>query len=404
MPFMNFRKLLAPAFCALFLLACAPAFAKDRPVPDPLDPEIEKLVSQGLSDIQGLELDRAEGAFDKVLELYPGQPYGYFGRALVAYSRLIYQEEQSDPGLEELFFSRMQEAIDKGEKWLEVHPNDPNAYLCVGSMYGVRAVLYIHAHRWLKAYFSGKKGMKLINRALEIDPQFYDAYIGPGLYEYQAGNLTGVVKLLSKLIGKADVNSGLEKLKIVVEKGKYLNTASKLLLIDAYTQYNRPFTNGKAALVYARELRQQYPHQPLIHFVEATALYVSGDYEATKLSGEDFMRKVEENAPYYRKSYFGRGCITVGTAAFALRQYDQAEHWFKRGADNVDPKHPDRWGVWCIVRLGNLYDLKGDRAKALEYYKHALTMQDLWGYMDFVREFLKKPYTEKDFPGQLAPY
>ncbi|NLO91333.1 MAG: hypothetical protein GX410_05010 [Elusimicrobia bacterium] len=399
------RLLLCSAALLLAVGAFTPALAKkDCLAPEKLDPEIERLFAQGIDNIQNLEVDKADTAFDTILKNFPGQPYGYLGRALTAYSRLIYQEEQSDPGLERLFHERMQEAIDKGEEWILQHPCDPNAHLCVGSMYGVRAVLYIHGHHWIKAYFSGKKALKIINRAIEIDPEFYDAYIGPGLYEYEAGSLTGVVKLLSKLIGKADVQSGLDKLRLVVEKGRYLNTMAKLLLIDAYTQHDRPFTNGPQALVYARQLREKYPAQPLIHFVEATALYVSGDYENTKKSGEEFMRKVEEGAPYYRKSYYGRGCITAGTAAFVLHQYALAEEWFRKGAANVDPAHPDRWGVWCYVRLGNLYDLLGQRKEALEAYNKALSMKDLWGFADFVREYTKKPFTEKDFPGQLAPY
>jgi hypothetical protein len=65
--------------------------------------------------------------------------------------------------------------------------------------------------------------------------------------------------------------------------------------------------------------------------------------------------------------------------------------------------HSARWGVWAIVRLGNVYDLKGARDKAVEFYKEAKAYKDDWGFSESIAKYLKKPFAEAELPGTLPP-
>ena len=88
------------------------------------------------------------------------------------------------------------------------------------------------------------------------------------------------------------------------------------------------------------------------------------------------------------------------------KKYDEAADYFARAAATLKEDasaHPARWGVWAIVRLGNVHDLKGARDKALGFYKEAKAYKDEWGFSEAIAGYLKKPFAETQLPGTLPP-
>jgi tetratricopeptide (TPR) repeat protein len=62
----------------------------------------------------------------------------------------------------------------------------------------------------------------------------------------------------------------------------------------------------------------------------------------------------------------------------------------------------------CWLRLGNLYDLLGQRERAVEGYQHALTEPDAWyGALNsthaLARHHLQRPFTESEILAELRP-
>ena len=51
-----------------------------------------------------------------------------------------------------------------------------------------------------------------------------------------------------------------------------------------------------------------------------------------------------------------------------------------------------RWLTFAYLRLGEVYDLKGDRQKALEYYNKVLARPHFWGSHREARQYLKEPF------------
>jgi len=383
-------------FSLVLALACPPVFS--APLPEDLDVR----VSSGINDIHSLEFDAAEKEFSAILDKYPGQPYGYFGLAMTSWARLEYAHEESSPEMDALFAERTETAVKKGEEWLKKNPLDASAHVCVGGMYGLRSRLALMKHRWIRAYFDGKKGLSHMNKAIKLDPQFYDAYLGPGMYEYYAGTLPAVVRILAKLFISGDPDKGIGYLKLVKEKGKYTATAAKLLLIEIYTQTASKYANPALALEWAKELRQAYPGNPMIHFVEIVSLYEAGKMEEVKAEAEDYAKKIDENAPFYRKIYAPRALLALGTAYFAEKQWEKAAEYFTAASQSAEPGQ-NRWAVWALVRLGNVQDLEGDRKEAISFYKKALSYKDRWGFKEYISRYISKPYKLSEVPGQLPP-
>ncbi|OIO00237.1 MAG: hypothetical protein COX65_04385 [Elusimicrobia bacterium CG_4_10_14_0_2_um_filter_56_8] len=395
------RKLILIA--ALFFSASA-VMAKP-PKYEPLPEDLRILSKQGIDAIYSVNIPEARKYFKEGLEKYPQHPYPHFGMAMATWATLEYLEDESDPKLEKAYGEQTDGAIEIAQAWIKKHPGDANAYLCLGGMYGLRARLAVQQHRWVKAYFDGKKAISNTRKSLKIDPELYDAYLGLGMYEYYAGTLPGAIKLFATFFLRGNAEKGLEYLNICKDKGFFNALGAKLLLIEIYTQPGK-FSNPAIAVKWARELRAEFPVHPQMHFVEIVSLFEDKRYEESRSESFLYLKAVNENQPAYRKRYLPRVLTAIGTTYMVEKKYEEAAVYFARAAATLkdDPKaHPARWGVWAIVRQGNVSDLLGARDKAVEYYKRAKTYKDEWGFEESIDGYLKNPFEETMLPGTLPP-
>ncbi|OGR67493.1 MAG: hypothetical protein A2081_05720 [Elusimicrobia bacterium GWC2_61_19] len=396
------KKLILTAALSL----CAGAALAATPKYEPLPEDLRLLSKKGIDAIYSVDIPEARKNFEAALAKYPEHPYPHFGMAMTKWATLEYLEDESDPKLEKEYEAMTAEAIDVGLAWTKKHPGDANAYLCLGGMYGLQARLAVLQHRWWRAYVDGKKAISNTRRSLKIDPELYDAYLGLGMYEYYAGTLPGVIKIFAKLFLSGDANEGIRQLTVCKEKGYFNALAAKLLLIEIYTQTGSKYANPDLAVKWSRELRAQYPVHPQMHFVEIVSLYEDKLYEESRKEALAYLKAVNDGVPAYRKRYLPRVLTAIGTTYLVDKKYDEAADYFGQAAATLkeDPSaHPARWGVWAIVRLGNVYDLKGARAKAMEFYKQARAYNDEWGFSESIANYLKKPFSELELPGQLPP-
>ena len=396
------KKLLLTAVLAL----CAAAASAGVPGSEPLPQDLRELSKKGIEAIYAVDIPEAVKNFSEALKRYPEHPYPHFGMAMTRWATLEYLEDESDPGLEKEYGKMTDEAIEIGEAWIKKHPGDANAYLCLGGMYGLRARLGVLQHRWISAYFQGRKALNYTRKSLKIDPELYDAYLGLGMYEYYAGTLHGAIKVLAKILMKGDARKGIEMLNLCKEKGYFNALAAKLLLIEIYTTTGSPYTNSRDAVKWSKELRAAYPNHPQMHFVQIVSLYEDKQYAESRREALDYLKAVNENRAPYRRRYLPRVLTAIATTYLVEKKYDEAADYFAQAAATLkeDPKaHPARWGVWAIVRLGNVSDLKGLRDKALAYYREAQAYKDDWGFSESIEKYLKKPFSAAELPGTMPP-
>ena len=399
---MKINFFLQAALACLLAIGAAAETAAYEPLPEDL-----RLISKkGIDAIYAVDLEEALKQFNLVLQKYPEHPFPHFGIAMAKWAHLEYLEDESDPKLEKEYGALTDKAVDVGLAWIKKHPGDANAYLAVGGIYGLRARLAVLQHRWFKAYFDGKKGINNTRKAVKIDPALYDGYLGLGMYEYYAGTLPGVVKFFSKLLMSGDAQKGLEYINLCRQKGFYNALGAKLLLIEIYTQPRSKYANTALAVKWSRELRAAYPVHPQMHFVEIVSLFEDKKYEESRKESLAYLKAISDGVPVYRRRYLPRVLTAIATTYLVEKKYPEAADYFARAAATIkeDPSlHPARWAVWAIVRQANVFDLMGNRAKAVEKYKEAKTFKDEWGFSEFIDNYLKKPFAVTDLPGSLPP-
>ena len=143
-----------------------------------------------------------------------------------------------------------------------------------------------------------------------------------------------------------------------------------------------------------------------MHFVQIVSLFEDKQYAETRKEALEYLKRVEDGMPAYHKKFLPRILTAIGATYLAEKNYEDAQTYFQRAADTLkdDPKgQPVRWAVWALVRVGNTWDLKGNRAKAVQIYKEARAYKDEWGFYETIDNYLDKPFSALALPGPLPP-
>jgi aminopeptidase N len=87
----------------------------------------------------------------------------------------------------------------------------------------------------------------------------------------------------------------------------------------------------------------------------------------------------------------------LGDIYFKLRNYNASMEEFRRTLDgDLDPKWTE---VWSHLTLGMIFDVTGQRDRALNEYQRALQTNDnTQGALDRANEYIKKPYAAENKP------
>jgi tetratricopeptide (TPR) repeat protein len=243
-------------------------------------------------------------------------------------------------------------------------------------------------HEWVSAYFAGKRGHKRLKEALELNPELYDAYLGLGIYDYYTDTLSGVQAVLAAMLIHGDKKRGLKELQMAIDHGEHARVEAMCFLVEIYTtEENTP----AKALPLAQALHKEFPQSPAMHLIEVSTLYTMKAWEDMLPLAEDLLQKSEKEDPWYTHRYIppARYCIGV------------AKLWDKHDADGTyaemekilaDGEGSSRWITFARLRRGQIYDLRGDRLKALQDYRAVLSRPDFWDAHKEARQYLKDPF------------
>ncbi len=367
-----------------------------------LPPDVMQYATEGINGVYSLDFDTAQTNIEKVFSEYPDHPFAHFGNAMIAWSRYEYEYELSDDRQREVFEQILDDAITGIKRWIKQYPDDPNGYMGIGALYGLRAMFSMRNRSWITAYFSGRKAIKNLEKSLELDPTYYDAYFGLGIYQYYAGTLPSVIKILAKIVAiKGDPDEGVAQLNLARKKAHFTSDSAKLILIEVQNTRTGKYYAPQKSLEYIRELRAKYPKNPLMHYVEIICLYETANYDEVTVQAEEFLKRIGKD-PFYKDIYISRAYTALGTVQMQKGNFEQARALFEKRKEAIQHQEPSRWGVWNEVRLGQVYDVLGEREKAMKQYKDVLSFDDKWGFDDSVKKWIQTPY-QVPLSGDVGP-
>src|SRR5207253_363973 len=153
---------------------------------------------------------------------------------------------------------------------LKQSPRDPEALYFLGATEGLKATFEEAVERrHFAALKDGSDAVDKHREVIKLDPNYHDAEITIGLYDYTVGALPLPAKLIAGVVGfRGSKKRGLATLERVAKEGRWIHDEAKTLLIVLYTREKR---FGEAA-AYARELAAKYPRNYLYRLEAADAL------------------------------------------------------------------------------------------------------------------------------------
>lgn len=375
------RSRLRNAAAALVLAAaCAPGAGAAKP-------ELKAEVEAGIDALYRMEFDEAARHCDRMRALEPGHPFGEFGHTAVLWARYIYGSELGDDSLLGPIEEQVRRTVETGRAWVKAHPGDAEALMALGAAEGILGRMYATRRQYIRGYLSARSAMKATRAAVEADPSLVDAQLGLGMYDYYTDLYPRMIRPLAKVILRGDRARGIERLRLVAERGSWGKMAAKMLLVEISLHDPYGARDPELAVKLMSEVRQRYPTSAMLHSAQLAALYQAGRVDEAHLGALEFLRKVEEGR--YRRFDEAKGRVFLAAALWALKRPEDALTSYLKAA-GLKPRN--RWSVWALVRAGHVLDLLGRRTEALLAYKEAATEPDRWGYKEYADKALKRPF------------
>src|SRR5262249_37639315 len=123
--------------------------------------------------------------------------------------------------------------------------------------------------KFVSAIHNGSKGIDYHRKVIKLDPEYADAYLSIGLYDYIVGSLPLPFKLMAAMGGvHGSRKRGIDELQIAVTKGKFASDDARTMLVALYErdgQYDK-------ALGLLNDLSGRYSQNYLYSLERAVAL------------------------------------------------------------------------------------------------------------------------------------
>lgn len=353
----------------------------------------DQLVSQGVKQIYNLEFENAEKTFSQFKKEFPKHPAGKFFDAMVIWWKIMIDLDNEK--YDDAFIDKLDDAIDYCEDLLDKNPNNADALFFKGGSLGFRGLLYSIRESWFKAAGDGAEALPIVTKVYKTDSTNVDVQLGFGIYNYFAVALPEqypVIKPLMVFIPKGDKKKGLAQLDYAARKGKYAHYEARFTLLKLYSMFEK---NYDKALYYANWLLDDFPNNPVFHRYLGQVQIKKYGYQMAGATFKDIYDRCNKGMFGYNKKVKREATYYLGVKSKLDKDIDQAIKYFEdseRLSSELDEDEESGFYINAVLYLGQLNDLKGNRAKAKKYYEKVLDMPDYGEAQSKAEQYLKNPY------------
>jgi tetratricopeptide (TPR) repeat protein len=240
---------------------------------------IEK-IRQAMDAYYRMDDQRAENIFNETISKWPHAPLPYLFKGGFYLNILRYRNqnrEEENQKLKDKIISLNDRVIDIARNRISEDPDDVDALYCLGGAYGNTGRAYILNGQWWKGFWKGKKGFKILKKVVKKDPDYYDAYLGLGIYHYFTAILPKIAKFISFLLGgpMGDKEKGIREFELVRDNSILLAIEARkiLLRVSRWEEDWDGFYNG------SKWLAEHYPENPHFQIPYLYGLTQNSSYE-----------------------------------------------------------------------------------------------------------------------------
>ena len=274
----------------------------------------------------------------------------------------------SELGLE--FHTLVEDAVSRAEALVKREGRDRDALYFRGAAEGVLSAYYASIeHSYYRSYRAGKRAKHYHERLLELDPDYADACLLPGIYEYTVATLPRTVKLAGFLIGiRGSRERGLALVERAVAEGKRSRWVSRLSL-SVLRQREKKY---RSALRILRELEDAFPKNPLLPLERGSVQLLRKNWRAARSAFEQVELRQQAGMPNYGLVAPSLVKLKIAESFLFAKEYAKARESLNQAL--LIPDVPDRIRAVIFLRLGMALDGLGRRDAARWDYRRALEL------------------------------
>jgi hypothetical protein len=367
---------------------------------------LDPLVKDAYSRFYLLDFPGATERFERFHEMHPGDPQP----TALLLNAMLFQElyrldlldttfyandgflsgrhaTQEDPKTRDRILGLADEAVREADWRISQNPNDIDALYARGWARALKCTYIAMVERGFSTGFRlATKARDDETRVLHLDPDYVDAKLVTGIYEYVVGALPLPFKFLIGFAGITGSKSkGMEMLNDVANRG-ILSSVEARTVIALFLRREAKY---KEAVQVVRILVNDHPHNYLFRLEEANLRKDAGE----GMDAVQAYQEIVDNAarPGFFVSarleltYFG-----LGDALRGQRHYSDAAVAYERAAStsNVGTELKIR----SLVAAGQCRDLNGERQLAIQNYQAAIDAGPNTSRADTARKYLNSPY------------
>ena len=362
------------------------------------------MVKEGLDYVYNLEYAKGDALFMKLKEMYPEHPAGEFLLALNDWWRIKpnIADDNAVARYSKSFGEHLDRTIEMSNALLAENEFDIVGLFFKGAAYGYRARLKATTNPntnsltdWYGIFRDANEGRKALLGAQRIVPGNSDILLGSGLFNYYVDAMPKRYPILKAVtLPPGDKDIGLKMLRISASRALYSAVEADYALIEILTNFEREY---REALAISERLHRTYPNNPDFHKYFARNLYYTRKYDLAYTEWGKLMRKVKGGQGGFELSLVRQGLYYMGDIKLRKGDPKKAVEIFTEALKVNQRLDEESSGYYVatMLRLGNAYDLLGQRKKAIEMYEDVLD-NDYSGannrYHNEAREFIKTPY------------
>jgi Tfp pilus assembly protein PilF len=294
---------------------------------------------------------------------------------------------QEDPAARDRIFALADEAVREADWRVSKNDHDVNALFARGWARSLKCAYMAMVERGFSSGFRlATKAKDDEARVLQLDPDYVDAKLVVGVYEYVVGALPWPFKLVIGFAGVTGSKSrGLEMLYDDGNRG-VITSAEARTVIALFLRREGKY---KEAIDVVRGLKSQYPHNYLFCLEEANLRKDAGEgmeaVDAYRVILTDAAKPNYFVQPRLELTYFG-----LGDALRGQRHYGDAAQAYERAAQAVNVGTELK--IRSFLAAGECRDLNGERQQAMKDYEAAIAAGPNTTRADTARKRLQSPY------------
>lgn len=337
----------------------------------------KRLISElesALDAFYRMDFEKSEKIFDKAIMSWSQNPLPYLIKGGYYLEKFRFHKDYTqaeEKQIKDEFFRLNKKVVDLAKERLKDDPADIDATFYLGAAKGNIGRFYIIKQQWWKAIWPGKKGFKLCEKAVAKNPEYYDAYLGTGLYRYIAAVLPDAVKVLSYMFGgpNADKERGIKELNIVRDKNVLLSVEARRILlgVDSWEQnWNSYYANSKW-------LVEKYPENIWFNVFYIYGLAHNNKIEDARIQ-LDKVNKIIKDEPdnlslSIRTKYFRYS----GFLDYNIGEYNRAVQSYLKAIELSKEKKPFE-RIWAedYYLLASSFAYQSNEDEAFQYLKKAI--------------------------------